>query len=99
MASVVPLIIAPPRHLKGSVEERKQAPVNVITRDDVTVKVLGKCLLPSPVASHLGEHAMHFVGEADKVLLDDTLSHIQAYGGSLETLPAFELAGPRNRIF
>jgi len=99
MASVVPLVIAPPRSIKGSVEERTQVPDTVITRDDVTVKVLGKCLLPSPVAVHLGEHAMHFVGEADKVLLDDTLSHIQSYSGALDTLPAFELAGPRNRIF
>ncbi len=85
--------------MKGSVEDRAKAPSSGITRDDVSVKVLGKCLLPSPVASHLGDTALHFVGEADKVLVDDTLSHIQAYGGSLDTLPAFELAGPRNRVF
>src|SRR5436309_3152171 len=70
-----------------------------ITVDDVTIKDLGKCRLPSPVAAHLDQRALHFVGEADKVLVSDCLSQIGAYAGQLGALPAFELAGPRNRIF
>jgi 6-phosphofructokinase 1 len=70
-----------------------------IAADDVAIKDLGKCLLPSPVATHLGQDAMHFVGEADKVLVNDCLSQLGAYAGQLGALPAFELAGPRNKIF
>jgi 6-phosphofructokinase 1 len=51
------------------------------------------------VASALGEHAVHFVGETDRVLLDDRLSVVAAHRGSAAEMPAFELAGPRNRIF
>jgi 6-phosphofructokinase 1 len=42
---------------------------------------------------------MHFVGEADKVLVDDRLSQLPASAELLAQLPAFELAGPRNRVF
>ena len=42
---------------------------------------------------------MHFVGEADKVLVNDCLSDLGAHAGRLGALPAFELAGPRNKIF
>src|SRR5512138_3881264 len=70
-----------------------------ITRENVAVRDLGRCLLPSPIAAHLGDHALHFVGEADKVLVNDTLSQLEARGKSLAELPAFELAGPRNKIF
>ena len=70
-----------------------------ITAADVIVKDLGKCLLPSPVAAHLGETAMVFVGAADKVLLDDRMSQFAVTTDPVGSLPAFELAGPRNRIF
>jgi 6-phosphofructokinase 1 len=70
-----------------------------ITADDVAIKDLGKCLIPSPVAAHLGATAMHFVGEADKVLVNDCLSQLGAYAGQVGALPAFELAGPRNKIY
>src|SRR4051794_7445752 len=71
----------------------------LITSDDVAIKDLGRCSIPSPVAAHLGDTAMHFVGEADKVLVNDTLSQLGAHAGRLGALPAFELAGPRNKIF
>ncbi|PWT73036.1 MAG: diphosphate--fructose-6-phosphate 1-phosphotransferase [Proteobacteria bacterium] len=69
-----------------------------ITAADVAIKDLGKCLLPSPVAHHLGEGAMTFVGAADKVLVDDSLLRMSSYTGRLDALPAFEVAGPRNKI-
>ena len=74
-------------------------PLRRITAEDVAIRDLGKCRLPSPVAAHLGETAMHFVGEADKVLVDDCLSSLGAHASQLGALPAFELAGPRNKIF
>lgn len=42
---------------------------------------------------------MHFVGEADKVLVNDRLSQLPTSPELLRQLPAFELAGPRNRVF
>jgi 6-phosphofructokinase 1 len=42
---------------------------------------------------------MHFVGEADKVLVDDRLSQLPSSADLLQQLPAFEQAGPRNRVY
>lgn len=70
-----------------------------ITREDVAIRDLGRCRYESPVASHLGEKAMLFVGEADKVLVNDRLSQLPKEASALDALPAFELAGPRNRVF
>jgi 6-phosphofructokinase 1 len=74
-------------------------PGGPVTAQDVTIKDLGTCRYPSPAAAHLGEGAMHFVGEADKVLVDDRLSQLPSSAELLRHLPAFELAGPRNRVF
>jgi 6-phosphofructokinase 1 len=64
----------------------------------LAIDALGPCLLPSPVARHVGAGAVHFVGAADKVLLDDSLSGLRNLeAGSAPA--AFELAGPRDRIF
>jgi 6-phosphofructokinase 1 len=71
--------------------------LHAVTAADVAISDLGPCTVPSPVSELLGESAMVYVGKADKVLLDDRVS---ALGGrALAELPAFELAGPRNRIF
>jgi 6-phosphofructokinase 1 len=70
-----------------------------VTRSDVAIRDLGRCTYPSPVSSHLGDSAMVFVGAADKVLVNDQLSQLPRDPEALATLPAFELAGPRNRIF
>jgi 6-phosphofructokinase 1 len=74
-------------------------PLGTITAHDVAIKDLGPCRFPSPAAAHLGECAMHFVGEADKVLVNDRLSQLPSAPELLKQLPAFELAGPRNRVF
>lgn len=70
-----------------------------LTPDDLAIDILGRCLLPSPVAGHLGARGVHFVGAADKVLLDDSLSGLGAANAAAAALPAFELAGPRDKIF
>ncbi|HXK18734.1 MAG TPA: ATP-dependent 6-phosphofructokinase [Polyangiaceae bacterium] len=74
-------------------------PGGPVTAQDVVIKDLGTCRYPSPAAAHLGERAMHFVGEADKVLVDDRLSQLPSSPELARDLPAFELAGPRNRVF
>ena len=45
------------------------------------------------------ESAVAFVGAAEKVLLDDRMSVIRAHSSQTTALPAFELAGPRNKVF
>jgi 6-phosphofructokinase 1 len=70
-----------------------------VTRSDVRIRDLGRCTYPSPVASHLGDSAMVYVGAADQVLVNDQLSQLPRDPDALAALPAFELAGPRNRIF
>ncbi len=74
-------------------------PGGPVSAEDVAIKDLGTCRYPSPAAAHLGEGAMLFVGEADKVLVDDRLSQLPSSPELLRELPAFELAGPRNRVF
>ncbi len=75
------------------------AAIAALSADDTAIRDLGPCLLPSPVASHLGERAMSFVGAADKVLIDDSVKRLRASIEPPDRLPAFELAGPRDRIF
>ena len=45
-----------------------------ITVADLAIADLGPCRFPSPVAGILGERALLYVGEADRILLDDRLS-------------------------
>ncbi len=85
---------APTVTLSGST-----ALAGAITSADVAITDLGTCLLPSPVVGHLGESAVAFVGAAEKVLVDDRLSVLRANAAQATALPAFELAGPRNKIF
>jgi 6-phosphofructokinase 1 len=65
---------------------------------DLQIKNLGPCRHESPVASRLGQRAVHDVGHADRVLLDDLFSRLVG-GQEAPAPPTFELAGPRNRIF
>jgi 6-phosphofructokinase 1 len=64
---------------------------------DLAIKSLGPCRYESPVALRLGQSAVHHVGQAERVLLDDRFSRVMAEDES--TLPTFELAGPRDKIF
>lgn len=74
-------------------------PKRGVSKAEATIGDLGRCTFESPVAFHLGDQALHFVGEADKVLVSDQLSQLPRDPELLEALPAFELAGPRNRLF
>lgn len=70
-----------------------------ITAADLAIADLGVCRHPSPVEGILGARALHYVGEADKVLLDDRLSNLGTQHALIAAMPAFELAGPRDRMF
>jgi 6-phosphofructokinase 1 len=70
-----------------------------VVADDVEVKILGKCRFPSPLNDRLAQSAIHYVGKADRVPLDDRMSRIGEYKDDLSRAPSFELAGPRDKIF
>jgi 6-phosphofructokinase 1 len=70
-----------------------------VVASDVEVKILGLCDRPSPLNERLARAAIHYVGKADRVPLDDRLSKLGECNGDLSQAPAFELAGPRDKIF
>jgi 6-phosphofructokinase 1 len=70
-----------------------------VVTGDVEVKILGACQYPSPLRNRLAQSAMHYVGKADRVPVDDRISKVAEYSDDLSRAPAFELAGPRDHIF
>jgi 6-phosphofructokinase 1 len=70
-----------------------------VVASDLEIRILGECRYPSPLADRLAASAIHFVGRADRVLLDDRLSQLTEYCADITQAPAFELAGPRHRVF
>ena len=70
-----------------------------VVASDLEVNILGACSHPSPLQDRLASAAIHYVGRADRVLLDDRLSKAREYTHDAPPAPAFELAGPRDRIF
>jgi 6-phosphofructokinase 1 len=66
---------------------------------DLYVKNLGPCLFESPIKERLGQRALHHVGQAERVLLDDRLSEIASGDAPGTERATFELAGPRDRLF
>ncbi len=68
---------------------------------DLTISTLGPSRITSPMAPLLDAHSTteHYVGEFDRVLLDDTVSSMSARAVPLTELPAFEPCGPRRKIF
>ena len=69
-----------------------------VVASDLDIKVLGACRHPTPLASRLAQSAIHYVGQANRVLLDDRISKAAEFKEPARA-PAFELAGPRDRIF
>lgn len=70
----------------------------VVARD-LEIDILGPCTYPSPIADRLARSTVHYVGKADRVLLEDRLSEVLEHRDDPSGAPAFELAGPRDRIF
>jgi 6-phosphofructokinase 1 len=66
-----------------------------VERRDLEIKTLGPVRYDSPLKARLGASALHPVGQAERVLLDDRSSRRFGEG----EVPTFELAGPRDRIF
>lgn len=98
-SNVLPFTTSAPRATTPITTENPVVDLaRTLTVDDVDIAALGRCLLPSPVAAHLGDKAMHFVGKADRVLVNDHASDLVT-DRPIDHWPSFELAGPRNKIF
>ena len=67
--------------------------------NDVRIPSLGPCRLASPMKKLLsGEWAPRFVGDDQRVLVEDRLAESTASAHGVPSV-GFELAGPRERIY
>jgi len=67
---------------------------------DTTIPTLGPLKIPSPIKrGEKGELRRSFVNDADKVVMDVDLNHINEMIKEGQNLPAFELAGPREKLY
>ncbi len=78
-----------------TVPERAQR----VVASDLEINILGPCEFPSPLADRLSQAAVHYVGQAERVLLDDRLSRLTEFKDDLTRAPAFELAGHATGCF
>lgn len=72
-----------------------------ITPADLEVEQLGVPRFDSPLTGLLRDRAssVHYVHEADRVLLDDTVEMAVARNRPVGELPSFEPGGPRERLY
>jgi 6-phosphofructokinase 1 len=70
-----------------------------VVAEDLEIRILGTCRKPTPLYDRLPQASIHFVGKADRVLLDDRRSMLREFSDDFSRAPAFELAGPRDHIF
>lgn len=67
---------------------------------DTTIPTLGPLKIPSPIKrGEKGELRRSFVNDTDKVVMDVDLNHINEMIQEKQSLPAFELAGPRENLY
>jgi 6-phosphofructokinase 1 len=73
----------------------------VLDSNDLIIKTLGPCRIPTPLASLLDGRvpSYHNVDETDRVLFEDRASAAGARGVPAGELPGFEPAGARRMIF
>jgi 6-phosphofructokinase 1 len=72
----------------------------MLTAGDLEVKRLGPCTVDSPLfAPEEADRIPQAVGDEQKVLLDHRLDGLVGTDVPLADQPAFELAGPRRRIY
>jgi len=67
---------------------------------DTTIPTLGPLRVPSPIKrGEKGELSRSFVNDTDKVVMDVDLNHINEMIQGGQSLPAFEMAGPREKLY
>lgn len=74
----------------------------MVTLEELQVRTLGECAYDSPLADYVAARSTnaYYVAETDRVLIDDTISLLQARGDMpLDQVPSFEPGGPRRKLF
>jgi len=67
---------------------------------DTAIPTLGPPRVPSPIKrGEKGELRRSFVNDTDKVVMDVDLNHINKMIQEEQSLPAFEMAGPREKLY
>ena len=67
---------------------------------DTTIPTLGPLKIPSPIKrGEKGELGRSFVNDTDKIVMDVDLNHINEMIKEGQSLPAFEMAGPREKLY
>jgi len=67
---------------------------------DTAIPTLGPPRVPSPIKrGEKGELRRSFVNDTDKVVMDVDLNHINKMIQEEQSLPAFEMAGPRENLY
>jgi len=67
---------------------------------ETAIPTLGPCRVPSPIKrGEKGELRRSFVNDTDKVVMDVDLNHINKMIQEGQSLPAFEMAGPREKLY
>ncbi|MCE9563298.1 MAG: ATP-dependent 6-phosphofructokinase [Planctomycetes bacterium] len=73
----------------------------MVKHEELVVKTLGSCRIDSPMLPILAgrQRSYNNVDEDDRVLFDDTASALATRGTEPGSVPGFEPAGPRRKIF
>ena len=67
---------------------------------DTKIPILGKSKIASPILqTDRGSYSQNFVSDNERVLIDVNLSNVTKMIQDGKKLPAFELAGPRKKIY
>ncbi len=67
---------------------------------DTHIPTLGPAKIATPVKSHFqGDGDANFISDSDRVVVDVTIPSLKRFIESGNTPPAFEIAGPREKIY
>ncbi len=72
-----------------------------ISKFDLCIKNLGKCIYDSPLnlSENAGDSVVDYVHENERVFVFNTKKDFDKYAKQGKEVPAFEKAGPRNKIY
>ena len=74
----------------------------MLTKSECEIESLGAAEFPSPLLQRLdetGEAGIRFRDGSQRILVEDRVDRLAAAGLALDEAPAFELAGPRRKLF
>ena len=88
--------------LHGQISRHRHRELKVhamLSEDQLRVRTLGECKIESPLKPVLDfrQHSVNYVDEADRILLDNTVSTVTKSNLASEQLTGLEPAGARRR--